>query len=517
MRKLVTAIACTVLIITAAAVLTGGLALVWTHGNSMYPRITTGDLVIVAKQSTYRPGEVVAYRSTDLREIVLHRVKAIHGNRYTFRGDHNDFDDPEHPEVGHLIGREVIHIPSGGIWLDRLIAPQTLALIAFVLAAGGGTAANQRRNRRKRPMAQPTRSATNLQWRSAISLTRRVVILSVAFLSVAGVVLACFAWTRPATLQRSPVASEATLTFSYGARVPVSAAYQGTTVTAPDPLFRSLVHIAEVRYAYTGRPGTARVDAELSSANGWHARIPLQATTRFERASFRGRVLLDLDAVSRRAAAAAAVIGMPLDQVEVAVVPTIVSADGQRFVPRLTFILTPTQLRLASDEPQLEFRDTARSISGAATANTVGIAGRRVTWSALRVIPACAGVVALGLLVLALFARRRRTATEAATIMRRYRSLLLEVEPITSPAGRPIVEVTDFVALAKLAERCGVLVLHWTRSHVHTFVVHDDGVTYRHRVDDTARRSSSLQPTSRTGSPTDHESPRALGEPASQV
>lgn len=517
MRKLVTVFACTVLIITAAAVLTGGLALVRTHGNSMYPRITTGDLVIVAKQSAYRRGEVVAYRSADLREIVLHRVKTIQADRFTFRGDHNDFDDPEHPVIGQLIGREVIHIPHGGLWLDRLLAPQTLAPLAFVLAVGSGTAANQRRNRRKRHMAQPARSATNPYRWSATSLIRRIVIVSMALLSVAGVSLACLAWTMPATVKRADAAPGATLAFSYAARVPASAAYQGTTVTAPDPLFRSVVHVAEIRYAYTGRPGTVRVDAELSSSNGWHARIPLQATARFERASYRGRVLLDLDAVSRRVAAAAGVIGMPLDQVDVAVVPTITSADGHAFTPRLTFILTPTQLRLASDQPQLQFRDASRSSTGEVTANTWKVGGRSVAWSHLRVVPACVGVVASGLLALVLFSWRRRTATEAAAIMRRYRDLLLEVEPITNPAGQPLVDVTDLFALARLAQRSGVLLLHWARSDVHTFVVHDDGVTYRHRVEDTTRRSKSLRPTTQTASPTDQGPVHALRPTDSQV
>lgn len=366
-------------------------------------------------------------------------------------------------------------------------------------------------------MAEHIHSATNRRRRSATSLTRRVAILSTAVLSVAGVALSCYAWTRPATVQRSAAAPEAVLRFSYGARVPVTAAYQGTRVTAPDPLFRSVVHVVDVLYDYTGRPGTARVDAELSSSNGWHARIPLQATTRFDGPSSRGRVLFDLDAVSRRVAAAAGVIGLPLDQVDVAVVPTIVSADGHTFMPRLTFILTPTQLRLASDNPQLQFRDISRSVSGAATANTLRIAGRSATWSSLRVAPACVGGVAGGVLVLALFSRRRRTAAEATMIMRRYRGLILDVEPNTCPAGRPVVDVTDFAALARLAERSGVLVLHWTRGHVHTFVVHDDGVSYRHRVEDAVPQPHSLQPVTQTAPSTDRESAHALGHPVSRV
>jgi hypothetical protein len=61
-------------------------------------------------------------------------------------------------------------------------------------------------------------------------------------------------------------------------------------------------------------------------------------------------------------------------------------------------------------------------------------------------------------------------------------SVLLPVEPMTNPPGRPIVDVTDFTALAKLSERYGLMVMHWTRAGVDTFTVHDDGITYRYRT-----------------------------------
>lgn len=502
MRKFGTAVAGIALTLMAVAALSGSVALVRTHGNSMYPRITTGDLVIVAEQSTYHPGDVVAYHSRDLREVVLHRIRAIHGNRYTFRGDHNDYDDAERPAAGQLIGREVVHIPSGGVWLDRLVAPHTLGLIAFVLVAGGGTAADKKRKRRKRPMAQHARSAPNPGWLPGMSRTSAAVALVAAVIGVTGIALSGLAWTTPTTQPRSALAgSGAKLTFSYRAEVPSSPAYQGTTVTAPDPLFRSLVHTVQLSYAYTGRPGTIRVDAEVSSASGWHRQIPLLPTARFDQARTNGHVDLDLDDLSHRSAAAAAVIGMPVDQVSVAVVPTIRSADGETFAPRLTFALTPTALRLASEKPQMEFLDSAVPTVGAPRANSVEIAGRSVEVSALRVGAGGASAVAVSVLVMVVLAgHHRRSGNGAGTAPPKYRGLLLEVEPIISPPGRPIVDVVHLDALAKLAERFGVLVMHWTRSNVQTFVVHDDGIIYRHRVDGTPRGASPPPPPARAAS-----------------
>jgi VCBS repeat-containing protein len=66
------------------------------------------------------------------------------------------------------------------------------------------------------------------------------------------------------------------------------------------------------------------------------------------------------------------------------------------------------------------------------------------------------------------------------------------------PAGRPVVDVTQFATLAKLAERYGLLVLHWCRSGVETFVVQDEGITYRYRAS-TSPSSEALTVTSPDG------------------
>jgi hypothetical protein len=107
-----------------------------------------------------------------------------------------------------------------------------------------------------------------------------------------------------------------------------------------------------------------------------------------------------------------------------------------------------------------------------------------------------------------------RSGHESRISPRNYGGLLLEVEPISSPPGRPIVDVTDFAALSKLARRYGVLVMYWTRSHVRTFVVHDDGVTYRYRVDVSPRSAPRLAPTPSAASPRRRPAPGPLDEPA---
>src|SRR5580698_3453944 len=82
----------------------GSATYVVTHGTSMEPRFHTGDLAIVRSQSSYHVGEIVAYHSHKLHTIVLHRIIGREGDKYIFKGDNNNFIDPERPVESQLIG-----------------------------------------------------------------------------------------------------------------------------------------------------------------------------------------------------------------------------------------------------------------------------------------------------------------------------------------------------------------------------------------------------------------------------
>jgi hypothetical protein len=97
-----------------------------------------------------------------------------------------------------------------------------------------------------------------------------------------------------------------------------------------------------------------------------------------------------------------------------------------------------------------------------------------------------AGRIAVGLgalagLLLLVAARLTGPTAEADRIRSRYRDLILPVLPLALSPGRPVVDVPDVASLARLAERYGLLVLHWSRGGVHTYVVQDEGTTFRCR------------------------------------
>src|SRR5271167_62599 len=135
----------------APSQLGGGTTYVVTHGTSMEPRFHTGDLALIRSQSSYHVGEIVAYDSRMLHTVVLHRIIGRDGSRYVFKGDNNNFIDPEHPRASQLVGALWLHIPGVGATLQSIRSPLLVgALIAVGLLILTGSVYVRRRRLRRR-------------------------------------------------------------------------------------------------------------------------------------------------------------------------------------------------------------------------------------------------------------------------------------------------------------------------------------------------------------------------------
>jgi signal peptidase I len=478
----------------------GGASYVITHGISMEPGLHAGDLAIVRPAAPYRVGDVVAYRSHQMNTVVMHRIVEVDGDRYSFKGDNNGFIDVDHPTPADFLGQLVIRIPEGGIWLNRLSSPQGLALVAFALLAGGGSAATTRHRRKQRraalsrhisaiPAPPPTLRGLPSSLRISAALA--------AVFTILGVTLAALAWAGPVEEPTvSHVKTGTRMDFSYTANVGHSAAYDGTVVTAPEPVFRKLTETIDVHYSYHGDPGTVTVTANLSTPGGWHSSVLLAGAETVTGPSHEGKVTLDLKALDARAQAAAAVTGLPPGSLSIVVTPQVQTTTGADFQPGLKFTLTALQLTLAGGPETLNITDATTTEQTAMSPRMLSLNGVAITAATARTMSAIlmAAAVVTGAIVL-VFARRTAPADEAAAIRRRYAALLVRVHPVSAPQGRPVIDVTTFSTLAKLAERYGLLVLHWTRSGVETFVVQDENITYRYRAGDETAPSESQQET----------------------
>lgn len=471
---------------------TGQLAIVVTEGVSMQPAYYQGDLVVVAKAQSYSIGDIAAYELSNQYDVALHRIIGGNSQAFVFQGDNNESVDPLQPSADALVGRAVLHIPQAGTWLKTLTSPPVLGLIAFTLVAGGGSAVATRKLRKKRRSTVSRHISDRPATRhSAAGLSAgglppslRIPAAVVGLVGIMGAALGAAAWAGPLDVPSSAeIKSGTSMTFAYTADVGRTAAYDDTTATSPDPIFRKLANRVDVSFAYKGDPGTVAVTAELTSPSGWHSTVPLSGPESFTGNTYEGTVTLDLNAFEDKAEAAAAVTGVSAAPVSIALTPRVTTESGAEFKPKLPLTLTPLQLSLVGGEQALTVTDSATSQQTVLAPRTIGLNGWNITAATARVVSALLlfAVIVAGAVLLAL-ARRAAPLDEAAGIRRRYSSLLVRVHPMTAPQGRPVIDVPGFATLAKLAERYGLLVLHWNRSGVETFIVQDESTTYRYRT-----------------------------------
>ncbi|MDQ0633171.1 signal peptidase I [Arthrobacter pascens] len=465
----------------------GGASYVITHGISMEPGFHAGDLAIVHRDEEYRVGDVVAYRSEQMNTVVMHRIIAVDGDRYSFKGDNNNFTDVDHPTTNDFLGRLATRIPEGGTWLQRLGSPAGLAMVAFALLAGGSAAANTRRRRKRRRAAVSRHISTSPSRHQVLEVlpsSLRVSAALGAVLALMGLALGVLAWSGPTEVpSTSPVKSGTRMDFSYSAAVGQTPAYDGTTAHSPDPVFRKLTNIVDVHFTYHGEPGTVTVGADLSTPGGWHSTVPLAGPVTFTADDYEGTVRLDLTTLEAKAQAASAVTGLPAGPLTIALAPQVTSATGTEFDPALKLNLTPLQLALTGAPDTLTVTNTTTTQQATMVARMIAWNGVGIGAVTARVISAVLLLAALAIgVIIVMFARRNVPADEAAAIRRRYAALLVRVHPMPAAQGRPLIDVTTFPTLAKLAERYGLLVLHWNRSGVETFIVQDENITYRYRA-----------------------------------
>jgi hypothetical protein len=376
-----------------------------------------------------------------------------------------------------------VRIPHGGVWLHRLSGPPFVAVALFVLLTAGGAGGAVRRRKRGTMSRHAAGRARTTTRRARVETPAATAAL--AGVVVGGFALAAVAWSTPT--QRTTTVDDArtqTMTFDYVAHVRRTAAYDGTVVHAPSPVFRAVANTVDVDYAYAGQPGSLVMTAELGTPAGWHSDVKLAAPVTVGSARYQGHVTLNLAALWARGQAAAKVTGLPIEQMSVTIALTVTAPTGEPFAASLPLTLSQAQIGLTD-------ADTSHlTVSKPYHVTRLVLVDRQ--WTALHrsISVARARLLALALLAfavmgaaaLAVYRRRTAAAGEAAAITRRHADLLVEVEPIAWIPGRPLVDVRTFQTLARIAERYGLVVFHWARVGVDTYLVQDEAATYRYRT-----------------------------------
>ena len=128
----------------------GSTTYVITRGVSMLPQFHAGDLVVVRREPSYRVGQVAAYHNGELGVVVLHRIYAVNGDHYAFKGDNNNFVDSYQPTTSQIVGAEWLHLPGAGRWVNQLREPLVAAvLLGLLWLYTFGPRSKSRRQRRR--------------------------------------------------------------------------------------------------------------------------------------------------------------------------------------------------------------------------------------------------------------------------------------------------------------------------------------------------------------------------------
>jgi len=510
----------------------GSTSYVVTHGISMEPRFHTGDLAILRTQPSYHVGEVVAYHNYMLHRTVLHRIIARDGSRYVFKGDNNNFVDPEHPAASQLIGALWVHIPRVGGVLQSVRSPALIGLLLAVgvmLLTGVALTRHGRRRRAQRRAGESAWRPTGQRLRSLEGPVGGVLALGLLAL-IPFCVLALLAFTHAPT-ESVPVTSPYTQsgTLSYSADAAPGPVYPDGRAVTGEPLFTRLIREIEYRYAYSFKAsaahslrGKAQLYATVAAPTGWRTTLALASPTYFRGDHTVIAGVLDLASLSETLRRVDSMTRVKNNRYTVTIAPRVSakgSLDGQQlhaaFSPSTQFPMTEYEIEPPGEAASAAAAGSSSAKPGSSAANpfassaSASVTGNREQTRALSLGPfrpsvTAARAIALGGIAIVLCAmsaavavvRRRAPRDTSATIRARYNHLIVPVERVWPLPGVPVIDLGDIDALARIAEHYERSILHETHAGGEAFWVADESGQFRYAPGSGAITITDEMPTS---------------------
>ena len=509
---------CSALAVLAPAWLGGRASYAVVQGSSMEPEVGRGDLAVLRQRGSYRPGQVVGYKSRQLGRVVLHRIVGEEGGRFVLKGDSNHWLDSERPTADDVVGELWLRAPGVGramAWARRPVAAALLVGVGLMAVAGSeGRRRNKARGAlmrtslyvRTRRLGTSLKAVMDMPGRRlgstfAQGSARPAPLVGAAVLTTGSLLLGLAAFTRPATVSsQGRAAYHQRGNFAYAAPVPAGPVYQKDHLSTGDPVFLRLVSRVPVAFSYELRSeaphaasGSGRLVAEVGDpgSGGWRRTLDLGGPVPFagDRLSLAGE--LDLAGLRSMIKAAEAATGVSRDQYVVTVRAEVEVAGEmaaqpfrEAFSSTMAFRLDSLVLRPEAGELSTD-PGTGAPVRTTTAQGSVQVPGRQASSVSLFGLalptPLTRGVAVvgavLGLLVLAAAARMARGSgapDEVAAIEAAYGTHLVPVA--TLPEGfAQAARVPSIDVLARLADREEGLILHAASGDVHRYLVDRGG------------------------------------------
>ncbi|MGB8982225.1 MAG: signal peptidase I [Anaerolineales bacterium] len=500
----------------------GGMAsYIIVIGKSMEPNFHIGDLVVVHKQPIYQVGDAVVYRNLQLENFVFHRIISQQLGRYSLKGDNNSWVDAYQPSYGEVIGKLWLHIPRGGITVQRLRSPFVMALIAGALGAvlaahwfGKKAQGNKRMNNKpvqewfisikhraqnwfgrvKRPSSISSSNFDGAEFLEGSFFALAIILFS-------SLILGIIAFSRPASRTVPDDISYQHLgVFGYAASVP-QGVYDANSIKSGDPIFTKLTCSVDVNFQYTlvaaqaeNIKGTYQLTAVISEpVSGWQRVVPLQEETSFTGAVFGTTAALDLCKISALTQSMEQGTGFHPGTYRLVITPNIrLSGEASNrtlkdtFNSGLAFQYDRVHFSLLREEEQsnpLAVSETEILHDERTEANTLLLFGRGLSIPALRWLALIGLISSLcGLIWLELRLQNLSHLDRQKFLRIKYSSAVIDVQNTDALRSSSMIDLGSMDALAKLAERFNIMILHGTENGLHTYYVQAGRIIYRFRL-----------------------------------
>jgi signal peptidase I len=501
----------------------GGMAAyIIVIGNSMEPKFHIGDLIIAHRELTYQVGDAIVYQNPQLKSFVFHRVIATGSGHYTLKGDNNSWVDTYQPAQEEVVGKLWLHIPRGGLAIQKIRSPFAMALIAGVVGAIFATSlfankarGNNRMNSKsmrewftsiRQKIQYGVKTTDNPKPQKSSNISHAEVFEGLFFvlglIAFSALVLGIIAFSRPASRIRQDDRNYEHLGFfSYSASAP-QGVYDTDTIKSGDPIFMKLTCAVDINFQYTlvaaqakDIAGTYQLTAIISEPiSGWQRHIPLQTEASFSGTAFGTTAKLDLCGIESLTQSLEANTDVHAGSYTLVVTPN-VKLNGEiagrllesTFKPALTFRTDHIQSYLVRGEEQenpLVFAETGFLRKEFAEANTMHLFGREFAIPALQ-LTALVGLIGslFGLILLGLRLQNLSQVNKDKFFQIKYTAMMIDIEDADVIESSSLIDVLSMDALAKLAERFNTMILHAEHRGLHAYYVQAGGITYQFRME----------------------------------
>jgi signal peptidase I len=500
----------------------GGLAsYIIVIGNSMEPSFHIGDLVIAHEETSYRVGDAVVYRNMELENFVFHRIISEDMGHFSLQGDNNNWVDNYQPSQEEILGKLWLHIPRGGLAIQKIRSPFVMALVAAGIGAILASSLFRKRTRGNQHMNNKSVRKRSREWFASVKQKSgswlaqvsgpepqkpsgsdqgsiwEASLFALGLILLSSLIIGIISFSRPTSrIVQDEVQYQHLGIFSYLAPAP-QGVYDSNAIKSGDPIFPRLTCAVDVNLQYTliapdpqNISGTYQLTAVIrEQISGWQRSVPIQEAASFSGTTFGTTAKLDLCKMEALTQSMEQETEFHPGSYILSVRPNI-KLSGElsgrtlegRFDAGPNFVYDRVHFYLIQSEDvanPLTITEIATIQGERREVNTVAFLGTEVA------VPVLRWLAVLGLLIslagFMLFGVKLQTLskTNQSQFFRvRHDSLIVDVHNVET-FGANCIEVLSIDALAKLAERFNAMILHLEQDGSHAYFVQTGGTTYR--------------------------------------